>query len=94
MLPGHTATTGSDEQEQVRHEIRLKLGQDSSGWIPQRVRADNVVPLALYLAEQDGSGVTGRWISCMGFNEEQGLGGFETWGHPDDVAAHRAAGRL
>jgi len=41
-----------------------------------------------------GSGITGRWISCMGFNEEQGLGGFETWGHPDDVAAAQAAGTL
>lgn len=94
MLPGHTATTGSDEQEQVRHEIRMKLGQDTTSWTPRRVRADNVVPLSLYLADQDASGVTGRWISCMGFNEEQGLGGFETWGHPDDVAAARAAGTL
>ncbi len=94
MLPGHTATTGSDEQEQVRHEIRMKLGQERSNWTPRRVRADNVVPLALHLAEQDGSGITGRWISCMGFNEEQGFGGFETWGHADDVAAARAAGTL
>ena len=94
MLPGHTATTGSDEQEMVRHEIRKRLGEETSNWIPRRVRADNVVPLALYLAEQDGGGVTGRWISCMGFNEEQGLGGFEEWGHPADVEAARAAGAL
>jgi len=54
-----------------------------------------VVPLALYLAEQDASsGITGQWISAMAFNEKQGLGGFETWGYGKDVEAARAAGRL
>lgn len=94
MMPGHTATTGSDEQEAVRHEIRMRLGQEPANWTPRRVRADNVVPLALHLAQQDASGVTGRWISCMEWNERNGLGGFETWGHPPDVEAARAAGTL
>lgn len=95
MMPGHTATTGSDEQEYARNEIRARLGLGGgTGFIPRRVRADNVVPLSLHLAEQDAEGITGRWISCMGYNEENGLGGFETWGVPEDVEAHRKAGSL
>jgi hypothetical protein len=58
------------------------------------VRADNVVPLALFLAEQDASGVTGQWLSAMAYNEEHGLGGFETWGYEPDVAAAKARGTL
>ena len=95
MLPGHTATTGSDEQEYVRNEIRQRLGASArSTFTPRRVRADNVVPLALHLAEQDASGITGQWMSCMGYNEAQGLGGFEAWGYAPDVEAARAAGTL
>jgi NAD(P)-dependent dehydrogenase (short-subunit alcohol dehydrogenase family) len=95
MMPGHTATTGSEEQEIVRNEIRQQRGlAATSTFTPRRVRADNVVPLSLHLAEQDGEGVTGRWISCMGYNEENGLGGFETWGVESDVAAARAARTL
>lgn len=94
MLPGHTATTGSDEQERVRHEVRLREGRTQAPFMPRRVRADNVVPLALHLAQQDASGTTGRWLSCMEWNEQNGLGGFETWGVQEDVEAARAAGRL
>jgi hypothetical protein len=58
------------------------------------MRADNVVPLALFLAEQDASGVTGRWISAMAYNEEHGLGGFEAWGYGVDIEAAKAAGAI
>jgi NAD(P)-dependent dehydrogenase (short-subunit alcohol dehydrogenase family) len=95
LLPGHTATTGSDEQEKVRHEINQRLGTARSNFIPQRMRADNVVPLALYLADQDvASGITGQWVSAMAFNEKQGLGGFEAWGYAVDIEAAKAAGRI
>jgi NAD(P)-dependent dehydrogenase (short-subunit alcohol dehydrogenase family) len=94
LLPGHTATTGSDEQEAVRNEIRQRAGLAPSNWTPRRVRADNVVPAALFLAEQDASGVTGQWLSAMAYNEEHGLGGFETWGYAPDVAAAKARGSL
>ena len=94
LLPGHTATTGSDEQEQVRNEIRQRLGQAPSNWRPRRMRADNVVPLALFLADQDASGITGRWMSAMAYNEEHGLGGFEAWGYAVDVEAAKAAGAI
>ena len=94
LLPGHTATTGSDEQEVARHAIRERSGQARPNWTPRRVRADNVVPLALFLAEQDASGITGQWLSAMEFNEKNGLGGFEEWGYAADVQAPRAGGRL
>jgi NAD(P)-dependent dehydrogenase (short-subunit alcohol dehydrogenase family) len=94
LLPGHTATTGSDEQERTRHEINRRLGRAQSNFTPRRMRADNVVPLALYLAEQDASGVTGQWLSAVAYNETQGLGGFETWGYAVDVDAARAQGKL
>ena len=94
LLPGHTATTGSDEQETVRNAIRERLGQSRLNWTPRRMRADNVVPLALFLAEQDSNGVTGRWLSAMAYNEEQGLGGFEAWGYAADVEAAKAAGAI
>jgi NAD(P)-dependent dehydrogenase (short-subunit alcohol dehydrogenase family) len=92
LLPGHTRTTGSDEQEVARREIRERLG--ASGYVPIRVRPDNAVPAALYLAEQDASGTTGEMISALQWNEQHELGGIETWGYPPDVEAARAAGRL
>lgn len=94
MLPGHTATTGSNEQEKTRQEVRRRSGLAQPNWTPRRMRADHVAPLALHLARQDGGGITGRWIACMEWNEQNGLGGFETWGVPEDVEAARAAGKL
>jgi NAD(P)-dependent dehydrogenase (short-subunit alcohol dehydrogenase family) len=94
LLPGHTATTGSDEQEAVRNAIRQRMSPTGATFIPRRVRADNVVPLALHLAEQDAEGITGRWIAAMDWNQENGFGGFETWGVAEDIAALQAAGRM
>jgi NAD(P)-dependent dehydrogenase (short-subunit alcohol dehydrogenase family) len=94
MLPGHTATTGSDEQEKVRNEIRQRNSPSATTFIPRRVRADNVVPLSLHLAEQTAEGISGRWIACMDYNEQNGFGGFETWGVAEDIAALQAAGRM
>jgi NAD(P)-dependent dehydrogenase (short-subunit alcohol dehydrogenase family) len=92
ILPGHTRTTGSDEQEAMRREMREREGR--GGYVPIRVRPDNVVPLALYLAEQDASGTTGQMISALQWNKEHELGGIEVWGYEPDVEAARAAGRL
>ena len=93
LLPGHTRTTGSDEQEVARREIRERLGA-ASGYTPLRVRPDNAVPLALFLAEQDASGTTGQMINALAWNKEHELGGVEVWGYEPDVEAARAAGRL
>jgi NAD(P)-dependent dehydrogenase (short-subunit alcohol dehydrogenase family) len=89
LLPGFTRTTGSDEQSAARAAL-------TGGQAPalRRLRADSGVPLALFLAQQDASGETGGTFNVMKWNEENGLGGFETWGFPADVEAARAAGTL
>jgi NAD(P)-dependent dehydrogenase (short-subunit alcohol dehydrogenase family) len=90
ILPGHTRSTGSDEQEAARAEIRARLGDPRAGAPPRRVRPDNVVPLALFFAEQDASGTTGQMISALQWNQEHELGGYEVWGYEPDLAATRA----
>ena len=94
LLPGHTRTSGSDEQEAARAEIRARMGDPRAGQPPRRVRPDNVVPPALFLAEQDASGTTGQIISALQWNQEHELGGYEAWGYEPDIDAARAAGRL
>jgi NAD(P)-dependent dehydrogenase (short-subunit alcohol dehydrogenase family) len=94
LLPGHTRTTGSDEQEVGRREIRERLGDTRGGYVPIRVRPDNAVPLALFLAEQDANGTSGQMINALQWNQEHELGGVETWGYEPDVDSARAAGRL
>ncbi|HLF72471.1 MAG TPA: SDR family oxidoreductase, partial [Dehalococcoidia bacterium] len=87
LLPGHTRSTGSDEQERERAEIRSKLRPDAPPSSPLRMRPEHVVPLALFLADQDASGVTGQELSAVRWNEAQGLGAAEAWAYPPDVAA-------
>jgi 1,1a-dihydroxy-1-hydro-9-fluorenone dehydrogenase len=87
LLPGHTRSTGSDEQERERAEIRSKLRPEALPAMPLRMRPEHVVPLALFLADQDASGVTGQELSAVRWNEEQGLGAAEAWAYPPDVAA-------
>ena len=53
LLPGHTRTTGSDEQEAERQRLAERQGGPVRR--PIRVRPEHVVPLALHLAEQDAS---------------------------------------
>ena len=89
LLPGFTRTTGSDEQSAARAAAAGVAGPPL-----RRLRADSGVPLALYLAQQDASGETGGTFNVMRWNEEHGLGGFETWGYPPDVEAAKAAGAL
>lgn len=89
LLPGFMRTTGSNEQITARTAA-------GGGPAPtlRRLRADSGVPLALYLAQQDGSGETGGTFNVKRWNEEHGLGGFETWGFGPDVEDARAAGAL
>ena len=88
LLPGFTRTTGSDEQAAAR------VAPGATPPPLRRLRPDSGVPLALYLAQQDASGETGGTFNVMQWNQEHGLGGFETWGFEGDVAAARAAGTL
>jgi 1,1a-dihydroxy-1-hydro-9-fluorenone dehydrogenase len=94
LLPGGTRSTGSDEQQAGRNELRSALSDGEMSWTGLRVNADHVVPLALHLAEQDASTQTGEILAAMTWNQENGLGGIETWGYAPDVEAARAAGRL
>jgi 1,1a-dihydroxy-1-hydro-9-fluorenone dehydrogenase len=72
IIPGHTRTTGFDEQNRARLARGGKPG-------PLPVRADHVVPLVLHLASRDASVLTGRMYEAMRWNMEHGLGGQEAW---------------
>src|SRR6266508_2454819 len=93
LLPGHTASTGTDEQEAIRSEMRARTAPaGGQTWRPMRVRAEHVVPLALFLADQDASGVTGEVISATTWNKEHGFGDIDEWVYEadrDDAAARR-----
>jgi NAD(P)-dependent dehydrogenase (short-subunit alcohol dehydrogenase family) len=68
LLPGHTRSTGSDEQEAERAVIRARLGQPAV--TPRRLKPEHVVPLALHLSDQDAnSGVTGQVLKAMEWNQ-------------------------
>jgi NAD(P)-dependent dehydrogenase (short-subunit alcohol dehydrogenase family) len=94
LLPGGTRSTGSDEQQAGRAQLNAALSGGEMSWTGLRVNADHVAPLALHLAQQDASTLTGQQIRAMDWNQENGLGGIETWGYAPDVEAARAAGRL
>jgi NAD(P)-dependent dehydrogenase (short-subunit alcohol dehydrogenase family) len=69
LLPGHTRSTGSDEQEAERAAMRSRSGQSSAA--PRRLKPDHVVPLALHLAEQEGlSRTTGQVLKAMEWNQQ------------------------
>jgi NAD(P)-dependent dehydrogenase (short-subunit alcohol dehydrogenase family) len=88
ILPGHTRSTGSDEQEKLRGEQRARAAAPgASVFRPLRVNPDHVVPLALFLAEQGAEGVTEQVISALPWNEEHGFGGVERWGYAEDLSA-------
>jgi NAD(P)-dependent dehydrogenase (short-subunit alcohol dehydrogenase family) len=92
LIPGHTRSTGSDEQQAGRIAINARENPGAMSRPTIRVRPDHVVPLALYLAEQDADTLTGQEISAMRWNQDNGLGGIDTWGYQPDLEAARAAG--
>lgn len=94
IQPGGTASTGTEEQDAGRREIRARLGGAPVSTPSRRWRPEHVVPLALFLSDQDASGTTGQIFNAPRWNQEQELGGFETWGYAPDVEANRAAGTL
>lgn len=72
VIPGHTRTTGSDEQARARMAITGRPGRDP-------VRPEHTVPLVRFLAAQDAGGVTGRMFDALRWNDEHGFGGYEEW---------------
>jgi NAD(P)-dependent dehydrogenase (short-subunit alcohol dehydrogenase family) len=77
LLPGHTRSTGSDEQERERARIRQQMGQPVSA--ANRLRPEHVVPLALHLAEQDATGVTGQVLKATEWNHQHPSSGAESF---------------
>lgn len=72
VVPGHTRTTGFDEQNRARLAAGARPG-------PPPMKPEHMVPIVLHLASQDANGVTGRMYDVMTWNVEHGLGGPETW---------------
>lgn len=73
IIPGHTRSTGFDEWAAAQ----VAAGRTSG---TATVRPEHVVPLALFLADQDAkSGNTGKAFDALVWNAEQELGGLEAW---------------
>lgn len=73
VIPGHTRTTGFDEQNRAR----MAAGATRRG--PQPMVPEHMVPLVQYLASQDAGGITGKMFDTMQWNIEHGLGGNKSW---------------
>ena len=43
------------------------------------LKPEVAVPAAIFLALQDGHGITGQSLSALGWNQEHGLGGIDIW---------------
>jgi NAD(P)-dependent dehydrogenase (short-subunit alcohol dehydrogenase family) len=71
-VPGHTRTTGFDEQNRARM---------AAGARPSRlpVVPEHMLPLVLFLAAQDATGVTGKMFDALTWNAEHGFGSEERW---------------
>jgi NAD(P)-dependent dehydrogenase (short-subunit alcohol dehydrogenase family) len=88
LLPGHTRSTGSDEQEAERAVMRARMGQPA--YAPRRLNPEHVVPLALYLADQDAaSGVTGQVLKATEWNQAHLPGtSVDAWTYAGDLVRH------
>ena len=86
LIPGHTRTTGFDEQNKARREMGLSPGRAQT----TTLRPDHIVPLALFLARGDvRTGVTGRCFDTVTWNREHGLGTEKDW--EDTAGSENAA---
>jgi NAD(P)-dependent dehydrogenase (short-subunit alcohol dehydrogenase family) len=72
VVPGHTRTTGFDDQNRARLAAGGKPG-------PLPVVPEHMVPLVMHLAAQDARSMTGKMFDVMEWNIEHGLGGHERW---------------
>src|SRR5579859_5627450 len=87
MVPGHTRTTGFDEQNLARREMGL-----ASRNAPAPLKPEHLVPLALFLAKQDArTGITGKCFDTVTWNIEHGQGGPKQWEDPEGIAVSENA---
>jgi NAD(P)-dependent dehydrogenase (short-subunit alcohol dehydrogenase family) len=90
VVPGHTRTTGFDEQNAFRRVHASPGATTRRG--PTALRPEHMVPLVKFLAQQDAeTGVTGRCFDVVTWNIEHGLGGEEAWADPEADAGIEAA---
>ena len=83
LIPGHTRSTGFDEQNAARQAAAAGPGRRP----PPALRPEHIVPLALFLAKQDAAtGITGKCFDTLTWNIEHGLGGREAWFDPQSEA--------
>ncbi|HZT05597.1 MAG TPA: SDR family oxidoreductase [Chloroflexota bacterium] len=79
VIPGHTRTTGFDEQNAYRRATGA-AGDPNRGRGPTPLVPEHMVPLVSFLAQQDAaSGVTGKCFDVVTWNIEHGYGGVERW---------------
>ena len=81
IIPGHTRGSWFDDAIRARMAAGMSPGRRPN--VPE-----HIVPLAMFLASQDGRGVTGKMFDVMTWNEEHGLGGHERWADrslPEDL---------
>jgi NAD(P)-dependent dehydrogenase (short-subunit alcohol dehydrogenase family) len=84
MVPGHTRTTGFDEQNIARREMGI-----GSRNAPPPLTPQHIVPLALFLGGRDAkSGVTGKCFDATTWNIEHGIGTQEQF---EDLAGAAAS---
>jgi len=75
LIPGHTRTTGFDEQNAARREMGMTIKPGTGALCPE-----HIVPLAKFLAQQDAnSGITGKCFDTETWNIEHGLGVPADW---------------
>ena len=88
LIPGHTRTTGFDEQ----NAARLARGTGDPARAPAALRADHINPLAIFLAGHDASsGLTGKCFDTETWNIEHGLGTPADWVDEGAAAGIQAA---
>ncbi len=90
VIPGHTRTTGFDEQNAYRR-IQGGRGDPNAARGPQPVVPEHIVPIVKFLSQQDAkSGVTGKCFDTMTWNIEHGLGGVDAWADTEAEAGIQA----
>ena len=88
LVPGHTRTTGFDEQNIARREMGM-----ASANAPLPQTPEHIVPIALYLAAQDANtGVTGKCFDTTTWNIEHGNGTPADWADVEGAAAPQSQG--
>lgn len=77
IFPASAHTTGYEDRAIARAKLEGKAPEQAN--TSGGARPEHVVPLALYLAEQDGSGETGHLFETLRWNEANGFGDAKSW---------------